>query len=231
MPLLVLFTPLGPEAVGGVPVAVTFVMVLVLFAFMVRDFNEMPRRVSVLLLSMQRIEKHLLLASAQTQPVGSRGSPQTNHQTKVNGMKSVTKQAFQITDATISPSSTAPAILHNLTWAVKRGSLVVVTGNVGTGKTTLLRTLINRTVVLDGNVTVNADSIAYCGQTEWIRNATIKENIVGPAAYDDMWYRKVVYRCCLTEDIARLPNGDNEIVGPQWLKLDSSQRHRLVCKG
>ncbi|MEZ5921322.1 MAG: thiol reductant ABC exporter subunit CydD [Parvularculaceae bacterium] len=75
----------------------------------------------------------------------------------------------------------------NVNFKAQPGGVTVLTGPSGSGKTTCLLALIGRTSVAAGTIEINgapmsanaslADSIAFVGQTPWLGEGTIEENI------------------------------------------------------
>jgi ABC-type bacteriocin/lantibiotic exporter with double-glycine peptidase domain len=111
----------------------------------------------------------------------------------------------------------------------QNGSLTMVVGPIGSGKSTLLKGILGETTSSSGVVSLANADIAYCGQTSWIMNATLRDNIVAQSGtYDKAWFDTVVNACDLSTDFARLPSGDLTVVGDNGLKLSGGQRQRLV---
>ena len=80
------------------------------------------------------------------------------------------------------------------------GTLVAIVGPVGSGKSTFLKGLANETSILNGEAFIKYPDLAFCEQTPWLTNTTIRENIIGEngsAAFDSDWYSTVV--ACETE--------------------------------
>lgn len=110
------------------------------------------------------------------------------------------------------------------------GTLVLVIGPVGSGKSTILKGLAGETPVIEGDYFIKYPDIAFCDQTPWLVNASIKENIVGGpiSEVDREWYRTVINACSLDADFAKMPEGDQTLVGSQGAKLSGGQRQRIV---
>lgn len=109
-----------------------------------------------------------------------------------------------------------------------RASFTVITGPIGCGKSTLLKGLLSETPYVQGDVQVSQDEIAYCGQTPWIHEGTIRENIVGKSEFDASWYNNVISSCDLDFDLSRMPDGDASMVGSRGLSISGGQRQRIV---
>jgi ABC-type multidrug transport system fused ATPase/permease subunit len=71
-------------------------------------------------------------------------------------------------------------------------------------------------------------SVAYCPQTPWIMNDTIRQNIVGPAAYDPKWYNFVIRACALESDFENIAGGDLSKAGSSGITLSGGQKQRIV---
>ncbi|KAH8427289.1 uncharacterized protein LDX57_005003 [Aspergillus melleus] len=111
------------------------------------------------------------------------------------------------------------------------GSLIVVTGPVGSGKSTFLTGLAGEAPLIRGEVYVSDQDVALCTQTPWLAHSSVRENIVGPnreTKFDHKWYRRVVSACALDQDLARMPEGDETLVGNQGAKLSGGQKQRIA---
>lgn len=109
--------------------------------------------------------------------------------------------------------------------------LTIVVGPVGCGKSTLLKGLLGETTFTQGRVKVLSSQIAYCDQTPWIINGSIRDNIVSESEFQPQWYQSVVRACALDTDMLQLPEGDSTLVGSQGIKLSGGQKQRLVSSG
>lgn len=139
-----------------------------------------------------------------------------------------TGSAVLIRDLTIG---TKPLILENINLEVASGSFIIISGPVGSGKSSLLRTILREITPSHGTIELAAQRIAYCGQRPWLPNGTIKEVIHGPTQLiDDRWYREIVEKCCLSHDFNSLPDGDRTHIGSRGLNLSGGQRQRVVSR-
>ena len=66
-------------------------------------------------------------------------------------------------------------LLHNINFSAAKGQLVIVVGEVGSGKTSLLAAILGEMMARSGRVVVRG-SVAYTQQDPWIQNATLKDN-------------------------------------------------------
>lgn len=135
-------------------------------------------------------------------------------------------------DAKISLSNLGTAVLTGITFDAQKGSLTVIVGPTGCGKTTLLKSLLGETGCTHGSISVFTSSIAYCSQTPWLTNTNVRDLIVGPntrlGAIDEVWYRSVVHACDLSKDIERMPDGDNSQLGSKGISVSGGQKARLA---
>lgn len=109
------------------------------------------------------------------------------------------------------------------------GSLTMIVGPIGSGKSSLLKAILGETSSTGGKVSLSTPSIAFCDQTPWVMNATIRDNIVAESGhFEDKWFDTVVEACDLTQDFSRLPEGIATVVGDKGVKLSGGQKQRLV---
>jgi ABC-type bacteriocin/lantibiotic exporter with double-glycine peptidase domain len=111
------------------------------------------------------------------------------------------------------------------------GSLVTIVGAVGSGKSTFLKGLAGETPVLEGKLFIKYPDLAFCEQTSWLTNTSIRGNIVGEnllSVFDAEWYHTVVRACGLEPDLKRMPAGDETLVGSKGAKLSGGQKQRIV---
>lgn len=123
----------------------------------------------------------------------------------------------------------APSVLTGINMRVESESLTVIVGPVGSGKTSLLESIIGETISLSGVICKGSGSIAYCSQEPWLENTTIRKNILGVSPYDPKWYETVKLACALDPDFAQIKLGDRAAVGSKGCSLSGGQKQRIVC--
>lgn len=133
----------------------------------------------------------------------------------------------QFVHTTISSSDTSP-IVREIDVSILQQSLTVITGDVGSGKSIFLRSIVDRHLVRSGTLAVNVAAIGYCAEDAWVQNLSIRDNIVGPSTFEEDWYNQVLDLCCLEEDIGHLIGRDAFIAGRFGANLSQSLQHRIV---
>lgn len=131
------------------------------------------------------------------------------------------------TNADISWSPQKETTLQNLSLNIRKG-IVMIIGPVGCGKSTLLESMINQNMVTGGSISASFSKAAYCPQTTWIQNDTIRSNIVGVSEFEKGWYDFTVSGCGLEEDFKAMPEGDMRMAGSDGGSLSGGQKQRVV---
>jgi len=136
---------------------------------------------------------------------------------------------IKFVNADISWSRDAPEpVLEGLNLEIRPG-LTAIIGPVASGKSTLLASMIGETVLKKGSVTPSSLSgVAFCAQTPWIMNDSIRQNITGGLEFDQKWYEFSVSSSGLQDDIDRMPKGDQTRAGSNGSSLSGGQRQRVV---
>ncbi|GFR43059.1 hypothetical protein Agub_g4065 [Astrephomene gubernaculifera] len=109
---------------------------------------------------------------------------------------------------------------------VTPGSLTMIVGGVGSGKSSLLAALIGHIGRVAGEVEVGG-RIAYVAQTAWIINDTLQENVLMGAPLDPARYRTALEASQLGPDLAILPAGDLTEIGDRGVTLSGGQKQRV----
>ncbi|KAJ3017159.1 UNVERIFIED_CONTAM: hypothetical protein HDU68_011823 [Siphonaria sp. JEL0065] len=119
-----------------------------------------------------------------------------------------------------------PATLRNVSIQCPKNGLTTIVGSVGSGKSSLLGSLISELKCEAGSVVLKG-TVGYCPQQSWIMNASVKENILFGKKYDSAKYERVVAACCLSHDFGILPHGDLSEIGEKGINLSGGQRQRI----
>ncbi|KAH8673993.1 metal resistance protein YCF1 [Xylariales sp. PMI_506] len=119
------------------------------------------------------------------------------------------------------------SVLRDIHFVAHKGELTCIVGRVGTGKSSLLQSILGDLWKEKGEVKVNG-AIAYVAQQPWIMNATVKENVIFGHRYDSTFYEKTVKACALLDDFNQLPDGDETVVGERGISLSGGQKARVA---
>ena len=69
--------------------------------------------------------------------------------------------------------------------------------------------------------------IAYVPQQAWMRNTSVKENILFGKDLDHGFYDHVISACALESDLKILPGGDSTEIGEKGINLSGGQKQRI----
>ena len=120
--------------------------------------------------------------------------------------------------------------VRNVSFSAVPGELICIVGPVGAGKSTILAGITNNIDCTSGGVK-SVGSVAFVGQSPWLRTATIKENICEFGSGDTVNARRleeVIHACALLPDIRNFPDGVNTVVGSDGVTLSGGQRQRVA---
>ncbi|EAR98208.2 ABC transporter C family protein (macronuclear) [Tetrahymena thermophila SB210] len=120
---------------------------------------------------------------------------------------------------------------------IKQGSLNVIIGEIGSGKTALLLSILNEldhcqlSEFQEENKIEIYGTIGYVSQNHWLQNKTIQENILFGEKFDQQWYNQCIKACELDEDFRYFSESDQKIIGPVGSNLSGGQRQRIsLCR-
>lgn len=147
--------------------------------------------------------------------------------------------------ADIKEAEFEPFQLGPLDLSFPSGALSVIIGSVGSGKTTLIASLLGETQLLQGKIympddhanreicpidllTGLSDTVAYCSQSAWLVGASIKDNIVFGSTWDKERYNAVVQACALKKDFEIFDLGDETEVGEKGTTCSGGQKARIA---
>ena len=116
--------------------------------------------------------------------------------------------------------------LKDISFNVKRGELIVIVGEIGAGKSSLLAALVGEMRRVEGSIKLGG-SVGFCPQTAWIQNATVRNNILFGKPFDQAKYDLVIRNCALEADFEMLPNGDQTEIGERGITVSGGQKARI----
>ncbi|KAK1493023.1 hypothetical protein CTAM01_09650 [Colletotrichum tamarilloi] len=130
-------------------------------------------------------------------------------------------------DATLV-SKDGTEMMKNVSLTLRQATISMLVGRVGCGKSSLLKAILGETGISTGSITLHTLSVAFCDQSAWLRNVSIKDNVIGQAPFDQAWFSAVVHACTLDEDIALFSEAEDTIVGTGGVALSGGQKQRVA---
>src|SRR5690606_8301920 len=128
-----------------------------------------------------------------------------------------------------------------VSFTVRRGEFVVVTGRVGAGKTTLLRVLLGLLPKTSGEVRWNGRLVedpatflvpprtAYTPQVPRLFSDTMRENVLLGRRASDEEVRRALDLAVLSADVEKLHMGLETEVGTRGVRLSGGQVQRAAA--
>ncbi|KAF7548170.1 hypothetical protein G7Z17_g7235 [Cylindrodendrum hubeiense] len=157
------------------------------------------------------------------------------HQEDANTRLAVSEEprhaALRVVRGNFGWQKDGPYCLRDVNLAVEYSKLTMVVGPVGSGKSTLCKALVGETPIWAGQVLVGGGTgarIAYCDQTPFLSNNTIRDNIVGASVWDPERYAEVIEATGLSRDLDEFVDGDSTLVGSNGLILSGGQKQRVA---
>lgn len=123
---------------------------------------------------------------------------------------------------------------------IARGSVTVVIGRVGSGKSTLVRAVLGLVPVERGEVRWNGTLLrrpaeflvppqaAYVPQEPRLFSGSLRENVLLGMERDDAEVREVLAAAAFGPDLSEMPDGLDTVIGPRGLRLSGGQAQRLA---
>ncbi|CAH0553606.1 unnamed protein product [Brassicogethes aeneus] len=166
---------------------------------------------SVLYASAKRI--NLLLQAEEMKKAEGSGSDEITSEPKVElkGVMVKIKDMIILQDVSLSLSA----------------GLTLVTGNVGSGKSSLVKTILQDYPKDAGGHLVTYGRISYASQDPWLFPSSVKNNILFGEKFDPERYEEVINVCSLKFDLDCLDNGDETIVADRGINLSKGQQARI----
>ncbi|EGZ18265.1 hypothetical protein PHYSODRAFT_501549 [Phytophthora sojae] len=130
-----------------------------------------------------------------------------------------------VAEAVTSTNAPTPTLV-NINLTLQPGTLTVVVGAVGSGKSSLVNAILGEMQQVHGTRTVRGD-VAYASQQAWIQNQTVRDNILFGEPFDAEHYFSVITACQLATDFEMLEHGDQTEIGERGINLSGGQKARI----
>jgi len=130
--------------------------------------------------------------------------------------------------------------VSDVSFSARRGAITFLTGETGSGKSTLFKLALKAIEPQAGRITVDGIDLADIGRENWygavgvvpqevmLLNDTLAANIVLGRERDEARLRRAAERSAILPFIDGLPEGFGTTVGERGLKLSGGERQRIA---
>lgn len=116
--------------------------------------------------------------------------------------------------------------LHNINVNIKKGSLIGIVGQVGSGKTSFLQALLRELPHESGSIAM-CGSVSYASQEPWVFAGSARQNILFGQEMERDRYDGVVKACSLLKDFEQFEFADQTLIGERGTSLSGGQKARI----
>lgn len=216
-PVIITTLAFGASILLGTPLnAATIFTVTSVIKILQEPINSFPQALislSQAIISLGRVDKYLqskeLVEGVVERQEGCGGSI-----------------AVEVIDGVFGWDDEGDVVLDNVNLNIKKGELAAIVGTVGSGKSSLLSSILGEMHKISGQVRV-CGTTAYVAQTAWIQNGTIQENILFGLPLNTQKYREVIRVCSLEKDLEMMEFGDQTEIGERGINLSGGQKQRV----
>lgn len=229
----------GDFAVGDLALFVYYLAWVTDFSAIIGDriawFKRLGVSIDRMVHLVQRTPAEKLVANT---PVYIRGDlPEVPYQPKTPADQLKT---LEVCDLTCHFPDTGRGI-EEVSFTLTRGSFTVVTGRVGSGKSTLVQTLLGLLPAQAGEIHWNGQRVetpgefftpprsAYTPQVPALFSETLRDNILMGLPEDQADLEQAITMAVLEQDLAEIPGGLSALVGARGVKLSGGQRQRAAA--
>ncbi|TXG56119.1 hypothetical protein EZV62_017432 [Acer yangbiense] len=110
---------------------------------------------------------------------------------------------------------------------IMKGYKVAICGSVGSGKSSLLCSILGEIPRIAGDGVKVHGTKAYVPQSAWIQTGTIRENVIFGKDMNKAFYEDVLDGCALNRDIEMWTDGDLCVVRERGMNLSGGQKQRI----
>lgn len=149
-------------------------------------------------------------------------------------------QSIRVNNLSYKYSNSNKYVLKNVEFEINKNEKIGIIGLFGSGKTTLMNIISGLYEVEENTVFINDiditkinkysifDNISYILQKVILLNDTVKNNITLENKYDGKEIINATNNSCILEDIFKMENEFEEIVGENGHKLSGGQKQRVA---
>lgn len=164
---------------------------------------------------------------------------------KINEKSNIKKDKLEgnilIKDLNFNYPGIMDRALENINIEIKKGETLGIIGTIGSGKTTLMNLLTRLYSVPNGKIFIDGkdineipietlrNNICYITQDNFLFSSTLKDNIsLFKDEYEDDEIKESTEKAIVYEDIKRMPQGINTIIGERGGDLSGGQKQRVA---
>jgi len=131
--------------------------------------------------------------------------------------------------------------IHDISFTIKRGDFVVITGRIGSGKTTLVRSLLGLLPNDSGEIYWNGERVedpatfmvpprtAYTAQVPRLFSTTLRANLLMGIPEGRVDIPAALFSAVMDDDVPLLEKGLDTTVGPKGVRLSGGQIQRSAA--
>ena len=143
--------------------------------------------------------------------------------------------AVSLRDVVFSYGGSSARALDGVSLDIPAGSLVAVTGPVGSGKSALAKAMLGLYPLTRGAVAVGGwdaaqhrNDIGYLAQEPFLFSGTVRENIAMGRAQAGLEAMRAVAIAALNEDVRAFAEGVDTQIGERGIRVSGGQRQRIA---
>ena len=150
--------------------------------------------------------------------------------------------SLSLRDVTVRHAATAPPALHGLSLEIPAGTLVAVTGPVGSGKSALARAIVGVCPIESGAILIDGRPVAelppskrramigYLPQDAVLFSGSLGQNVAFDPAdggQDDAALRQAIRVAALEDEVSDFRHGLDTQIGEGGIRVSGGQRQRI----